>query len=117
MCGSNRNVGFVIDSGHHLLASAVYLAVWLVWCGVGIGNVASLDFGRARAIPFSSSPSLHSSPLPSFAGSPREEEMNYGKKDEDADTGLVKIDRTQVFQEGELPPPFPMVVGWECVDG
>ena len=29
--------------------------------------------------------------------------MNYGKKDEDADTGLVKIDRTQVFQEGELP--------------
>jgi len=43
--------------------------------------------------------------------------MNYGKKDEDADTGLVKIDRTQVFQEGELPPPFPMVVGWECVDG
>jgi hypothetical protein len=27
--------------------------------------------------------------------------MNYGKKDEDADTGLVKIDRTQVFQEGE----------------
>lgn len=27
--------------------------------------------------------------------------MNYGKKDEDADTGLVKVDRTQVFQEGE----------------
>ena len=27
--------------------------------------------------------------------------MSYGKKDEDADTGLVKIDRTQVFQEGE----------------
>ncbi|KAK4452855.1 putative coatomer subunit gamma-2 protein [Podospora aff. communis PSN243] len=28
--------------------------------------------------------------------------MNYGKKDEDADTGLVKIDRTQVFQEARL---------------
>lgn len=27
--------------------------------------------------------------------------MSYGKKDEDADTSLVKIDRTQVFQEGE----------------
>ncbi|KAK0729680.1 adaptin N terminal region-domain-containing protein [Lasiosphaeris hirsuta] len=28
--------------------------------------------------------------------------MNNGKKDEDADTGLVKIDRTQVFQEARL---------------
>jgi coatomer subunit gamma len=28
--------------------------------------------------------------------------MSYGKKDEDADIGLVKVDRTQVFQEGEL---------------
>lgn len=27
--------------------------------------------------------------------------MNYGKKDEDAENGLVKVDRTQVFQEGE----------------
>lgn len=27
--------------------------------------------------------------------------MSYGKKDEDADLGLVKVDRTQVFQEGE----------------
>lgn len=27
--------------------------------------------------------------------------MNYGKKDEDGDMGLVKVDRTQVFQEGE----------------
>lgn len=26
---------------------------------------------------------------------------NYGKKDEDADLGLVKVDRVQVFQEGE----------------
>lgn len=26
--------------------------------------------------------------------------MNFGKKDEDADLGLVKVDRTQVFQEG-----------------
>jgi hypothetical protein len=30
--------------------------------------------------------------------------MSYGKKDEDADLGLVKVDRTQVFQEGTLPP-------------
>jgi hypothetical protein len=29
--------------------------------------------------------------------------MNYGKKDEDAETGVLKVDRTQVFQEGELP--------------
>lgn len=28
--------------------------------------------------------------------------MSYGKKDEDADLGLVKVDRTQVFQEGEM---------------
>ncbi|EON99024.1 putative coatomer subunit gamma protein [Phaeoacremonium minimum UCRPA7] len=28
--------------------------------------------------------------------------MNYGKKDEDADAGLVKVDRTQVFQEARL---------------
>lgn len=39
--------------------------------------------------------------------------MSYGKKDEDADLGLVKVDRTQVFQEGPsraialllFPPP------------
>ncbi len=29
--------------------------------------------------------------------------MSYGKKDDDADSGLIKVDRTQVFQEGELP--------------
>jgi coatomer protein complex subunit gamma len=29
--------------------------------------------------------------------------MSYGKKDEDGDSALVKIDRTQVFQEGECP--------------
>jgi coatomer protein complex subunit gamma len=34
--------------------------------------------------------------------------MSYGKKDEDADSALVKIDRTQVFQEGE-PPPQPAI--------
>ncbi|KAF3768471.1 hypothetical protein M406DRAFT_286405 [Cryphonectria parasitica EP155] len=28
--------------------------------------------------------------------------MNYGKKDEDADTGLIRVDRTQVFQEARL---------------
>lgn len=30
--------------------------------------------------------------------------MSYGKKDEDADLGLVKVDRTQVFQEGRQLP-------------
>lgn len=30
--------------------------------------------------------------------------MSYGKKDEDADLGLVKVDRTQVFQEGTNCP-------------
>lgn len=37
--------------------------------------------------------------------------MSYGKKDEDADMGLVKVDRTQVFQEGEFPAirPAPAV--------
>ncbi|RFU81118.1 adaptor complex [Trichoderma arundinaceum] len=30
--------------------------------------------------------------------------MSYGKKDEDADLGLVKVDRTQVFQEGNNSP-------------
>jgi coatomer protein complex subunit gamma len=33
--------------------------------------------------------------------------MNYGKKDEDADTGLVKVDRTQVFQEGQAARSDP----------
>lgn len=27
--------------------------------------------------------------------------MNYGKRDEDADGSLVRVDRTQVFQEGQ----------------
>jgi hypothetical protein len=35
--------------------------------------------------------------------------MSYGKKDEDADSGLVKIDRTQVFQEGEQRRNSPLV--------
>jgi hypothetical protein len=36
--------------------------------------------------------------------------MSYGKKDEDADTGLVKIDRTQVFQEGEQQACNPRLI-------
>ncbi len=28
--------------------------------------------------------------------------MSYGKKDEDADQAIVKVDRTSVFQEGEI---------------
>jgi coatomer protein complex subunit gamma len=27
--------------------------------------------------------------------------MSYGKKDEDADQAILKVDRTSVFQEGE----------------
>lgn len=34
--------------------------------------------------------------------------MNYGKKDEDADTGLVRVDRTQVFQEGQAARFCPL---------
>lgn len=63
-----------------------------------IGNVA--DFTRVefptcqtRAVDLSPFPVRDTVTLPN---------MNYGKKDEDADTGLVKVDRTQVFQEGEL---------------
>ena len=26
--------------------------------------------------------------------------MSYGKKDEDADQGIVKVDRTSIYQEG-----------------
>lgn len=36
--------------------------------------------------------------------------MNYGKKDEDADTGLVRVDRTQVFQEGLLAQTHPVSI-------
>lgn len=32
--------------------------------------------------------------------------MSYGKKDEDADQAIVKVDRTAVFQEGRYPGPF-----------
>ena len=30
--------------------------------------------------------------------------MSYGKKDEDADQAIVKVDRTAVFQEGIIEP-------------
>lgn len=30
--------------------------------------------------------------------------MSYGKKDEDADQAIVKVDRTSVFQEGTGDP-------------
>ncbi len=29
--------------------------------------------------------------------------MSYGKRDEDADGAILKVDRTAVFQEGKLP--------------
>ena len=34
--------------------------------------------------------------------------MSYGKKDEDADQAVVKVDRTAVFQEGILSPKPPL---------
>ncbi len=30
--------------------------------------------------------------------------MSYSKKDEDADSALMRVDRTSVFQEGQLKP-------------
>jgi coatomer protein complex subunit gamma len=36
--------------------------------------------------------------------------MSYGKKDEDADQVMIKLDRTSVFQDGGLSrinPPEP----------
>jgi hypothetical protein len=56
-------------------------------------------------------PDFHSSHQPNHVALPI---MSYGKKDEDADSGLVKIDRTQVFQEGERrrsSTPLPMHAG------
>lgn len=41
--------------------------------------------------------------------------MSYGKKDEDADLGLVKVDRTQVFQEGSSRP-IPLAVHFPHVE-
>ena len=32
--------------------------------------------------------------------------MSYGKKDEDADQAIVKVDRTAVFQEGGNTQPY-----------
>lgn len=65
----------------------------------GFGNVASWEsafrFPQGRTA-IDLPPPFNNTSFPRT--SPR---MNYGKKDEDADTGLVKIDRTQVFQEGE----------------
>lgn len=65
----------------------------------GFGNVASWEsafrFPQGRTA-IDLPPHFNNTSFPHT--SPR---MNYGKKDEDADTGLVKIDRTQVFQEGE----------------
>ena len=38
--------------------------------------------------------------------------MSYGKRDEDADGAIIKVDRTAVFQEGEFARPgTALVVG------
>lgn len=36
--------------------------------------------------------------------------MSYGKKDEDADQAIVKVDRTSVYQEGLADPPVQWCV-------
>lgn len=80
---------------HVTETDALGLCVRTLWGAIeqqcsGIGNVASWDSTQAHfSLRF---PSATCVVLP---------KMNYGKKDEDADTGLVKIDRTQVFQEGK----------------
>lgn len=71
---------------------------------VPIGNT-ELATSRVARIP-----QRLTTPEPDTASLPRETRvvlptMSYLKKDEDADTGLVKLDRTQVFQEGEQVPP------------
>jgi coatomer protein complex subunit gamma len=35
--------------------------------------------------------------------------MSYSKKDEDADTAMLRVDRTSVFQEGQrVVPPLQL---------
>lgn len=34
--------------------------------------------------------------------------MSYGKKNEDADQAIVKVDRTSVFQEGKKRTTYAM---------
>ncbi len=68
---------------------------------VGLGAIGELATSRVEIPPGSilnpPSPTL---PELDYVSLPT---MSYGKKDEDADIGLIKVDRTQVFQEGELP--------------
>lgn len=40
--------------------------------------------------------------------------MSYGKKDEDADQAIVKVDRTSVFQEGKIRTVQAMVASTDC---
>lgn len=59
-------------------------------------NCSSLDLLTSTTTTWV--PQIHITPPAPIVALPA---MNYGKKDEDAETGLVKVDRTQVFQEGE----------------
>ena len=40
--------------------------------------------------------------------------MNYGKKDEDADQAIVKVDRTSVFQEGKSETLQVVLASTDC---
>ena len=102
------------------LVESTFRAAHLLLKDVGLAHQKPKAPSR-DAIQPSLSPSCQRGVLPSTAGniaastpepaSAQLPTMSYGKKDEDADLGLVKVDRTQVFQEGECmaiprhPPP------------
>ena len=41
--------------------------------------------------------------------------MSYGKKDEDADQAIVKVDRTSVFQEGKIRSVPAVIAFTDCL--
>lgn len=67
-------------------------AGWLLGRSIYLASLSHAAVQRPDASPSSAFTPQLLAQLPS---------MNYGKRDEDADSGLVKVDRTQVFQEGQ----------------
>ncbi|XDG07827.1 hypothetical protein ABKA04_007442 [Annulohypoxylon sp. FPYF3050] len=65
--------------------------------GVASGGDSEIVSGNSR-IRLTTRDILQLSPSTYAVSTPT---MSYGKKDEDADLGLVKVDRTQVFQEAK----------------
>lgn len=70
-----------------------------VMCHVSTRALHPLRDQRAKLVMSLDSNVGHFTTNPHPTQSPK---MSYGKKDEDADIGLVKVDRTQVFQEGMI---------------